>query len=87
MAQTAADWLEWLTRASLPVVAACLLGVYVQTEKQTILLNVQAKDVADLKAELAAVKAGHITRLELAETMRRVDQQLEIILLRARTKQ
>ena len=87
MAQTAADWLEWLTRASLPVVAACLLGVYVRTEKQTILLNVQAKDVADLKAELAAVKAGHITRLELAETMRRVDQQLEIILLRARTKQ
>lgn len=86
MSSYAADWLEWLTKASLPVVAACLLGVYVQTEKQTIILDAQSKELANLKTELASVKASYVTRIELVETLKRVDQQLEIILLRSKVK-
>jgi hypothetical protein len=51
------------------------------------MLNNQAKELSELKAELAAVKAAYVTRMELSDTMKRVDQQLEIILLRAKQKQ
>ena len=42
MSQMAASWLEWLTKMSLPVVAATLMGMYVQAEKQALVLNNQA---------------------------------------------
>jgi hypothetical protein len=86
MSQKAAEWLEWLTRASLPIVAATLIGMYVQTEKQTLMLNTQAKELAELKAELIAVKASYVTRIELLETLKRVDQQLEIMVLRSKQR-
>ena len=87
MSQMAASWLEWLTKMSLPVVAATLMGMYVQAEKQALVLNNQAKDLSELKAELTTIKASYVTRIELLETLKRVDQQLEIVILRAKIKQ
>lgn len=87
MSQMAASWLEWLTKISLPVVAVTLMGMYVQAEKQALVLNNQAKDLNELKAELTTIKATYVTRIELLETLKRVDQQLEIVILRAKIKQ
>ena len=87
MRQMAAHWLEWLTKISLPVVAVTLMGMYVQAEKQALVLNNQAKDLSELKAELTTIKATYVTRIELLETLKRVDQQLEIVILRAKIKQ
>lgn len=82
MPRNAADWLEWLVRASLPVVAVTLIGMYVQSEKQLVMIQAQSKEIADLKADLATVKAVYATKTELEKTMQSVDQKLEIMLLR-----
>jgi hypothetical protein len=86
MAQTANEWLEWLIRASLPVVAVSLMGMYVQIERQTLMLNRQEKELSEVKTELAAVKAAYVTRIELLETLKSVNQQLEIMVLRSKQR-
>lgn len=83
MSEKVLEWFEWLTKGSLPIIASALVGMYVQIERQTIILNTQMKEVNELKAELAAVKAYYVTKPELSETLKRVDQQLEIMILRA----
>lgn len=82
MPRNAADWLEWLVRASLPVVAITLIGMYTQSERQLVMIQGQSKEIAELKAELATVKAVYATKTELETTMKSVDQKLEIMLLR-----
>jgi Tfp pilus assembly protein PilO len=76
-------WLELVATGSLPVVAAALVGMYVQIERQTVILNTQMKEVNELKAELTAVKALYATKPELTEALKSVNQQLEIMVLRA----
>lgn len=44
------------------------------------------RQIAELKAEIVAVKENSITRAESLETLKRVEQQLEIVLLRAGVK-
>lgn len=80
MSNKAAEWLEWLTKASMPVVAASLVGMYVQTERLTLVMNAQAKELAEVKAEIVAIKAGFVSRVELIETIKRIDTQIEMIL-------
>ena len=83
MAQTAATWLEWLIKISLPAIAWALINMNGQIERQTVLLSTQVKEVNELKAELAAVKAYYVTKPELLETLKGVNQQLEIMVLRS----
>ena len=82
MSRNAADWLEWLVRASLPVVALALVGMYTQSEKQLVMIQGQSKEISELKVELTTVKALYATKTELETTMKSVDQKLEIMLLR-----
>ena len=44
------------------------------------------KQIAELKAQIIAVKENSTTRSESLETLKRVEQQLEIVLLRAGVK-
>lgn len=83
----AKGWLDWILKAILPIVAFVLLGMYVQGEKQALVLSNQTKELAEVKAELTAVKAAYVTRIELLETLKSVNQQLEIMVLRSKTKQ
>ncbi len=82
MPSKAADWLEWAIRASLPVVALTLHWVYVQSEKQLVIIQVQNKEIAEIKADLAMVKATYATEVKLMETVKSIDQKLEIMVLR-----
>lgn len=41
------------------------------------------KEQAVLRAEVATIKASSVTRTELLETLKRVEQQMEIMMLRA----
>jgi hypothetical protein len=80
MSTKATEWLEWLTKASLPVVTAAVIGMYVQTERLTVMMNSQAKELSELKTEITAIKAGFVSRIELIETIKRIDTQIEMIL-------
>lgn len=82
MSSKAADWLEWVIRASLPAVAILLLGVYGQSERQLVMIQVQSKEIAEIKADLATVKATYATEVKLMETVKSIDQKLEIMVLR-----
>lgn len=86
MSSKAVDWLEWLARASLPILAMTLIGVYVQSERQLVMIQAQSKEIAELKAELAAVKTNYATKVELVETVKSIDQKLEIMILRQQQK-
>lgn len=41
------------------------------------------RQVDTMAAEMAAVKTGYMTRMEVLETIKRIEQQLEIQMLRA----
>lgn len=84
--KNAADWLEWLVRASLPVVAVALVGMYAQSERQLVIIQMHTKEIAELKADLSSVKTLYATKTELGETVRSIDQKLEIMLLRQQAK-
>jgi hypothetical protein len=86
MSQKAIEWLEWLTRASLPVVAVTLMGMYVQIERQTLILNNHAKELTEMKTEMAWIKATYVSRPEMTDTLKRVEQQLEIMMLRSKQR-
>ncbi len=86
MPSKASDWLEWVIRASLPVVALTILGVYVQSERQLVMIQAQSKELAEIKTDLAAVKANYATKVELMETVKSIDQKLEIMVLRQQQK-
>jgi len=84
MTDKAVDWLEWIARASLPVVAVTLGGVYVQSERQLIMIQVQSKELSEVKSDVAVIKSTYATKTELVETVKSIDQKLEIMLLRQR---
>ena len=86
MSQKAIEWLEWLARASLPFVALALMGMYVQIERQTVFLSNHAKELTEMKAELAWIKATYVSRPEMTDTLKRVEQQLEIMMLRSKQR-
>ena len=61
--KNAADWLEWLVRASLPVVAVALVGMYAQSERQLVIIQMHTKEIAELKADLSSVKTLYATKM------------------------
>ena len=82
----AASWLEWLVRASLPLIAVSLVGMYAQSERHLVIIQMHTKEIAELKADLAAVKNQYATKTDLQESVKSIDQKLEIMLLRQQNK-
>jgi hypothetical protein len=85
------EWVEWATKL-------LLIGVFtlvwqnnsdMQKLKAQIETQTSAQSSINQKfdSELTSIKAGYMTRMEVLETMKRLEQNQEIMLLRSKLKQ
>ena len=84
----------WFTEKVLPAlfvgmtmaVSGSLWANYNAVRDLTGEVRAHEKQIAELKSDMAALKGSSVTRAESLETLKRVEQQLEIVLLRAGVK-
>lgn len=83
---------QWFTDKVLPqLFVALVLAVsggmwltYTTVNTMVSRMDGQQKEIDVLKADVAHIKANLVTKTELLETMKRVEQQLEIMMLRSK---
>lgn len=81
----------WFTDKVLPplFVALCLTvaggvwAVYKSVDKLTVSVESLQRDNDSIKARIASLESSTLTKTEMLETLKRVEQQLEIMMLRA----
>lgn len=80
------EWSEWA--AKLMLVAVLGLVWRNNEDMQTLKGQIASQQSAqqsintEVKAELSAIKQGYMTRMEVLETVKRVEQNQEIIMLK-----
>lgn len=82
---------QWFTDKVLPqLFVALVLAVsggmwltYTTVNTMVSKLEGQQRDIDELKTDVANIKATLVTKTEMLETLKRVEQQLEIMMLRA----
>lgn len=85
---------QWFTDKVLPqLFVALVLAVsggmwltYTTVNTMVSRLENQQRDIDMLKTDVANIKANLVTKTEMLETLKRVEQQLEIMMLRAGIK-
>jgi len=85
---------QWFTDKVLPqLFVALVLAVsggmwltYTTVNTMVSRLESQQRDIDELKNDVSNIKANLVTKTEMLETLKRVEQQLEIMMLRAGIK-
>lgn len=91
MAAPRNDSWHWFTDKVLPslfvllasAVCAVLWANYNAVQTLASKQEIQGRDLEQMKAEVTAIKSAYMTRMEVLETVKRIEQQLEIQMLRA----
>jgi hypothetical protein len=77
----------WLRDKIVPalLIALCLgvFGIYTQIVRLVDAHETTRSQLHEVKAEVAAMREAYVKRIELLELLKRVEQQLEIALLKA----
>ena len=77
----------WVRDKIVPslLIALCLgvFGIYTQIVRLVDAHETTRSQLADVRADVALMKESYVKRLELLELLKRVEQQLEIALLKA----
>jgi hypothetical protein len=81
------EWAEWVTKAVLVAICGLLWQMNLDITRSLHELKNHGKEISELKAEMSAVKQGYVSRNEAMEMMKRVEQQLEIIVLQNKIKE
>ncbi len=91
MAAPRNDSWHWFTDKVLPslfvllasAVCAVLWANYNAVQTLASKQELHAREIENLRTEVVAIKAAYMTRMEVLETVKRIEQQLEIQMLRA----
>jgi hypothetical protein len=78
--------LPFLLAVSLSLVAGGW-SFYIAVHDLTSLVNHHDREIKSLQTELNAIRTNSITRSELLEILKRVEQQLEIMTLKAKVQE
>ena len=81
----------WFTDKILPplIVALCLAvsggiySIYRKIDEFGTAVNMQQREIDQLKGDMSYVKSNMVTQPQMLETLKRIEQQLEIMMLRA----
>lgn len=83
-------WTQFTDRVLPPLfVALCVAltggmwATYKTVDRLAISIESQQRDIEDVRTRIAAVESSLVTKNDMLETMKRVEQQLEIMMLRA----
>jgi len=78
---------SWVTERIVPtlLIALCLgvFRVYTQIVRLVDAHETTRAQLAEVKSEVAYIKEHYMKRLELLEILKRVEQQLEIVILKS----
>lgn len=79
---------EWMRDKVMPsLIIMIVIGVaatYIQVQRLGDSFEHTRGEVAELRTEVNTIKEAYVKRIELTEVLKRVEQQLEIVLLKAR---
>ena len=81
------EWAEWVTKAVLVAICGLLWQMNLDITSSLHEIKNHGKEISELKAEIAAVKQGYVSRNEAMDMMKRVEQQLEILVLQSKLKE
>lgn len=81
------EWAEWLTKAVLVAICGLLWQMNLDITRSLHEIKNHGKEISELKAEISAVKQGYVSRNEAMDMMKRVEQQLEILVLQSKLKE
>jgi citrate synthase len=81
------EWAEWVTKAVLVAICGLLWQMNLDITRSLHELKNHGREIAELKAELSSVKQGYVSRNEAMDMMKRVEQQLEILVLQSKLKE
>lgn len=81
----------WFTDKILPplIVALCLAvsggiwSIYRKIDEFSQSMTMQQREIDILKSDMSYVKSNMVTQPQMLETLKRIEQQLEIMMLRA----
>lgn len=76
------EWAEWLAKLVLVAICGLLWQMNLDLQRSLQIQQLQDKRITSLEASLEAVKQGYMTRAEILETVKRVEMNQEIMMLR-----
>lgn len=71
------EYAEWLAKLALVAICGLLWQLNLDVSRSLQVQNTHEKEIAQIKADMKQM----MTRTEVMETMKRVEQQLQIIML------
>lgn len=84
-------WVEWAMKLILVAAFTLIWQIYQDLQRQSMQLSNQAliqagqaARIDKLEAQLESVRREYVTRLEMLELVKRVEQQLQIITLQSK---
>ncbi len=80
------EWAEWITKAVLAAICGLLWQMNLDISRSLQILQNHGTQITELKGEVAAIKQGYMTRIEVLETIKRVEMNQEKLLLQYELK-
>ena len=75
------EWAEWITKAVLMAICGLLWQMNLDVSRSLQQINNHGNQISELKSEVAAIKQGYMSRIEVLETIKRVEQNQEKMIL------
>lgn len=75
------EFAEWITKLAIVAIFGLLWQQNANFAVMSSTMNEHEKQLIELKSELSAVKSGYMSRVEVLEALKRVEQNQQIMLL------
>lgn len=80
------EWAEWAAKLILMAICGLLWQMNLDLQRSLQIQQQQDRRITVLETSLEAVKQGYMTRAEILETVKRVEMNQEIMMLRWRAE-
>lgn len=80
------EWAEWLAKLALVAICGLLWQMNLDLQRSLQIQQQQERRINALETNLESVKQSYVTRAEILETVKRVEQNQEIMMLRWRAE-
>lgn len=76
------EWAEWLAKLVLVAICGLLWQMNLDLQRSLQIQQQQDRRITSLETNLETVKQSYVTRAEILETVKRVEMNQEIMMLR-----
>ena len=77
------EWAEWLAKVALIAICGLLWRQNESLALMTQSISTHEQQITELRSEIKSVRSESMSRAETLEMMKRVEQQLQIIILQS----